>query len=94
MSSDAKPEKPFEVLDETPKPPKPPIFEAVSEAGDNVGRVRAMFDAGEATSYDLADESGMTLIMHAAWKGNYNVAKYLIDQVHKSCLIQYYSVIM
>ena len=56
-----------------------PIFDAISKsAEDDVDAVRKYVDMkaseGGVDSIDLQDDSGMTLLMHAAWKGKLKVA--------------------
>ena len=55
-----------------------PIFDAISKsAEDDVDAVRKYIDMkaseGGVDSIDFQDDSGMTLLMHAAWKGKLKV---------------------
>ena len=59
-------------------PRRHPIFDAISKsAEDDVDAVRKYIDMkaseGGVDSIDLQDDSGMTLLMHAAWKGKLKV---------------------
>jgi len=71
--------------EEKDKKPRHPIFDAISKsAEDDVDAVRKYIDMkaseGGVDSIDLQDDSGMTLLMHAAWKGKLKVAKFLIAE--------------
>jgi hypothetical protein len=67
--------------------PLHPLLEAVKREGvDDVEVLREILDAkvdkGEDKSPLLAaDESGMTALMHAAWKGKVKTVKFLLEQV-------------
>lgn len=55
-----------------------PVFKAVTD-GD-VERVRNFFEI-ENVPIEIQDENGMTPLMHACWKGNKDMVKFLIKQV-------------
>ena len=66
---------------------KHPIFNVIStHADDDIEDLRKYLDLGpdhpdHVQDINLEDESGMSALMHAAWKGKEKSAKYLIQQV-------------
>ena len=56
------------------------LAKAINVPDDDPEPLRRLLDAGQ-VAMDFADGSGMTLLMHAAWKGKENVAKMLLDMV-------------
>ena len=54
-----------------------PVFKTIID-GD-MESMRNYFEV-EGVSLELEDNTGMTPLMHASWKGKYEVAKYLITQ--------------
>ena len=54
-----------------------PVFKTIID-GD-MESMRNYFEV-EGVSLELEDSTGMTPLMHASWKGKYEVAKYLITQ--------------
>jgi len=54
-----------------------PVFKTVAD-GD-IETMRNYFEV-EGVSLELEDQHGMTPLMHASWKGKYDIAKYLIKQ--------------
>lgn len=59
-----------------------PLFQVIktSDAGQVVENVRNFFEIDN-VSVEIKDSSGMTPMMHACWKGNLDLAKFLIKQV-------------
>lgn len=63
------------------------IFKVISSGdSDNVDDLRQFLDyppdhPDHLQDINLEDDSGMSLLMHAAWKGKENSAKFLIQQV-------------
>ncbi len=72
--------------DETPPPPHH-LFEVICRGKeDNAYAVREALekdDQDRQTILELTDSSGMTPLMHAAWKGKPTVTKMLIDMVRE-----------
>ena len=66
---------------------KHPIFNVIStHADDKVEDLRKYLDLppddpDHLSDINLEDESGMSALMHAAWKGKEKSAKFLIQQV-------------
>jgi len=58
-----------------------PVFNLIkkTEADKVIGAVRNYFEL-EGVSVEIMDGSGMTPLMHACWKGNVDLAKFLINQ--------------
>ena len=54
-----------------------PVFKTVAD-GD-MEMMRNYFEV-EGVSLEMEDQHGMTPLMHASWKGQYDIAKYLIKQ--------------
>ena len=61
-----------------------PVFNLIkkTDADKVIGAVRNYFEL-EGVSVEIMDGSGMTPLMHACWKGNVDLAKFLINQVSK-----------
>ena len=60
-----------------------PVFNLIkkTDADKVIGAVRNYFEV-EGVSVEIMDGSGMTPLMHACWKGNVDLAKFLINQVN------------
>ena len=56
------------------------MFQAIKDSKDDVELVRNFFEI-DGVSVELQDSSGMTVLMHACWKGYENIVKFLIKQV-------------
>lgn len=56
-----------------------PVFEAIKNSKDDIEVVRDFFEIN-GISVETQDSSGMTVLMHACWKGYQNIAKFLIKQ--------------
>ena len=54
-----------------------PVFKTIAD-GD-METMRNYFEV-EGVSLEKEDQHGMTPLMHASWKGKYDIAKYLIKQ--------------
>ena len=54
-----------------------PVFKTVAD-GD-MEMMRNYFEV-EGVSLEMEDQHGMTPLMHASWKGQHDIAKYLIKQ--------------
>ncbi len=94
-TSSAGPVKPFEVLDspdkakeEDEKKSVHPVVEAICRPEDDPDGVRAAMEANPG-SLEVADDTGMTPLMHAAWKGKPRTTKMLIDMVRCKFLFNY-----
>ena len=57
-----------------------PVFQAIKDSKDNVESVRDYFEI-DGLSVEKQDTAGMTVLMHACWKGYENIVKFLIKQV-------------
>ena len=57
-----------------------PVFQAIKDCKDNVELVRNYFEF-DGLSVETMDSSGMTVLMHACWKGFEKVVKFLLKQV-------------
>ena len=57
-----------------------PVFQAIKDSKDNVEVVRDYFEI-HGLSVEKQDTAGMTVLMHACWKGYENIVKFLIKQV-------------
>ena len=57
-----------------------PVFQAIKDSKDNVETVRDYFEI-HGLSVEKQDTAGMTVLMHACWKGYENIVKFLIKQV-------------
>ena len=57
-----------------------PVFEALKNSKDNVEDIRNFFEI-DGLSIEMEDSAGMTVLMHACWKGYEKIAKFLIEQV-------------
>ena len=75
-----------------------PVFEVISSGSeDDVEAIRPFLEGSggkdrkeeRLQDVNLEDENGMTVLMYAAWKGKYNMAKFLIQQVRKKEKINY-----
>ncbi|MPD05202.1 Ankyrin repeat and MYND domain-containing protein 2 [Portunus trituberculatus] len=66
------------MTDSAPAPP-PELIQLVT-MGDDVTSIRNLLLKGEA-KVDDTDSSGMTALHHAAYKGNADLCKMLIDHV-------------
>ena len=80
-------EKMIEVVDREDEEKKPvhPIIEAVKDKEDDPDALRKIFDQKSGDFGDpltAADESGMTALMYASWKGKIKSLNFLIQQVN------------
>ena len=57
-----------------------PVFEAIKSSNDDVETVRNYFEI-DGVPVEKEDSAGMTVLMHACWKGYGNIVKFLIKQV-------------
>ena len=57
-----------------------PVFEALKNSKDDVESVRNFFEI-QGISIEIQDSSGMTVLMHACWKGHEKIVRFLIKQV-------------
>ena len=59
-----------------------PVFEAIRASSQEnvVDAVRNFFEV-DGVSLEIMDNTGMTPLMHSCWKGNLDLAKFLIKQV-------------
>ena len=59
-----------------------PVFEAIRTSSQEnvVDAVRNFFEV-DGVSLEIMDNTGMTPLMHSCWKGNLDLAKFLIKQV-------------
>ena len=57
-----------------------PVFEAIKDSKDDVELIRNFFEI-DGIPVEKQDTSGMTVLMHACWKGYENIVKFLIKQV-------------
>ena len=74
--------------EEAEKPELIRIICDMAENEDEVDKVQACLDLGHNVNGE--DASGMTALMHAAWKGKLKTVKKLIDQVIRPIIISYY----
>jgi len=65
-----------------------PVFEAIKDCKDDVELIRNFFEI-DGLSVEKLDSSGMTVLMHACWKGFEKIVKFLIKQVGQ---FLYYSI--
>ena len=56
------------------------MFQAIKDCKDDVELIRNFFEI-DGVSVETQDSSGMTVLMHACWKGFEKIVKFLIDQV-------------
>lgn len=69
--------------------PRHPVFDVIAECGDSDDPFALLefFEGSDAArrldKADVEDASGMTPLMHAAWKGKPKMTKFLIDHVRE-----------
>ena len=68
--------------DAEPEKPEHPVFDAIktSKPENAIENCRNFFEI-DGVNIEILDNSGMTPLMHACWKGNVALAKYLLEQV-------------
>ena len=68
--------------DAEPEKPEHPVFEAIktSKPENAIENCRNFFEI-DGVNIEILDNSGMTPLMHACWKGNVALAKFLLEQV-------------
>ena len=68
--------------DVKPEKPEHPVFEAIktSKPENAIENCRNFFEI-DGVNIEILDNSGMTPLMHACWKGNVALAKFLLEQV-------------
>ena len=57
-----------------------PVFQAIKDCKNDVELIRNFFEI-DGLSVEKQDSSGMTVLMHACWKGFEKIVKFLIKQV-------------
>ena len=67
------------------------MFQAIKDSKDNVESVRNFFEI-DGVSVELQDSSGMTVLMHACWKGYEKIVKFLTKQVREAMIRRQYLV--
>ena len=60
-----------------------PVFDAIRASSQEnvVDAVRNFFEV-DGVNLEIMDNTGMTPLMHSCWKGNIDLAKFLIKQVN------------
>ncbi len=73
------------ILVDKDEKPEHPVFEVIkkTDPGKVIEAVRNFFEV-DGVSIEIEDNSGMTPLMHACWKGNLELAKFLIKQVRSA----------
>ena len=68
--------------EETTNHEEHPVFAELKKAKpeEAIEAIRNFFEL-DGVSIEISDNSGMTPLMHACWKGNLDLAKFLINQV-------------
>ena len=62
------------------------MFQAIKDSKDDVELVRNFFEI-EGVSVETQDSSGMTVLMHACWKGYEKIVKFLTKQVRNAIIL-------
>ena len=62
-----------------------PVFQALKDSNDDVELVRNFFEI-DGVPVDVQDNAGMTVLMHACWKGYEKMVKFLLKQVRLTLL--------